>query len=264
VKKLSTTLFAILLFSALIILLFFFSGNTLQAQKKPENAKGEQYADCLTAFKKEHHKFCELTDTVVAYAFLKEISLQLDDTRIKSERRKKSLIITIFIALLLIGGDMVRYFVFRKKSLPSMLMLKLQECAQEMQKLFSEPIINEKQEKLPDEVDLLIIKDIEQLMLAEKLYREHSLTVNCLALKLGAKRYYVSEAINHCLKKSFNTYVNEYRIKEATQLLLIKDPNTLTMDKIATEVGFNNYHNFYRVFKKTTGLSPIEYRKKHP
>ena len=113
----------------------------------------------------------------------------------------------------------------------------------------------------PDETDCLIMKEIEQLMSTEKPYRDAILSVDLLAQKLGAKRHYVSNAINHCLQKSFNTYVNEYRIKESIQILSKKDAYKFTIDEIAFDSGFNDRQNFYRVFKKMTGLSPAEFRK---
>jgi AraC-like DNA-binding protein len=33
------------------------------------------------------------------------------------------------------------------------------------------------------------------------------------------------------------------------------------MDAIATMAGFNDRHSFLRAFKKTTGLSPSDFRK---
>jgi len=239
-------------------------GNLLLAQEKSTHDSGKKCTDYLEAFKEEYHNFCELTDTATAYAFFEEVNLQLNEEKTKSERRKISLIIT-YIAFCLIGITAAYYFLLfrRKKCLLKMggkgqgrALVKTEISGYEKIKEDGD----EKQNGMPDEADLLIMKDIEQLMVEEKLYREHSFTVNCLALKLGAKRYYVSEAINHCYKKSFNTYINEYRIKEAIQILSKQDSDTLTIDEIAFNIGFNNRLNFYRVFKKTTGMSPSEFR----
>jgi AraC-like DNA-binding protein len=119
----------------------------------------------------------------------------------------------------------------------------------------------EKPNKLPDETDFSIMKVIEKLMSDEKLYTDISLTLDILALRLGAKRRFVSNAINNCTTKSFNAFINEYRLKEAIRLLSKKDFNLLSIDQISFNAGFGDRHNFYRVFKKTTGLSPTEFRK---
>jgi len=252
------------LYTIPIAILLFFFGNALLAQEKSVHDSGKKCTDYLETFKEEHHKFCNLTDTATAYAFFEEVSLQLNEEKIKSNRRKTSLIIT-YIALTLIIIVATHYFkLYRKKKS----LLYMDEKYKHFDFTHTEISGNgkiteervEKQNSTPDEVDLLIMKDIEKLMVEEKLYRVHSLTVNCLALKLGAKRHYVSQAINHCFKRGFNTYINEYRVKEATRLLSKQGTDTLTIDDIALAIGFNNRLSFYRVFKKMTGLTPAEFR----
>ena len=71
----------------------------------------------------------------------------------------------------------------------------------------------------PDDTDFLIMREIERWMTEEKVYKDDFLSVGLLAQKIGMKRHNVSIAINRCTQKSFNTFINEYRIKEAIQLL---------------------------------------------
>lgn len=52
-------------------------------------------------------------------------------------------------------------------------------------------------------------------------------------------------------------YINEKRIQKAKSLL--KEEKTIK--EIALEVGFYNYSYFYKTFKKSTGLSPEDYRR---
>lgn len=59
--------------------------------------------------------------------------------------------------------------------------------------------------------------------------------------------------------KTFIEFVNEVRIGHACKLLFEDNYNIL---QICYESGFNNLSNFNRQFKKITGMSPIEYRKK--
>ncbi|MDL2305945.1 helix-turn-helix domain-containing protein, partial [Bacteroides sp. OttesenSCG-928-D19] len=68
-------------------------------------------------------------------------------------------------------------------------------------------------------------------------------------------------ALNRCTGKNINTYINEYRIKEAIRIMSDPGYRTLTLDAIADEAGFNDRQNFHRVFKKKTGLSPGVFRK---
>lgn len=52
-------------------------------------------------------------------------------------------------------------------------------------------------------------------------------------------------------------YINYKRIEKAKELL---EANGLSIIGIAAAVGINNYHYFYRLFKKLTGVSPSKFR----
>ena len=181
--------------------------------------------------------------------------------REKEIRRQAQLwLLAISVGFILIAGllGIVLLLYRRKRAAYRELVRKSQQWAQ-----IATPVEHteadeiQKQEKTsPDETDILIMKEIERLMLEEKIYRDNLLSVDTLAQMLSVKRHHVSEAINHCRKKNFNAFVNEYRIKEAIRLLTEK---TLSIDSIAFDTGFNDRRNFYRVFKKMTGLSPTQF-----
>lgn len=57
---------------------------------------------------------------------------------------------------------------------------------------------------------------------------------------------------------SFGDYIRKLRIEKAQQLL--KDSNH-TLAEIAYLTGFSDQSHFARIFKKTTGESPLSYRK---
>lgn len=79
-----------------------------------------------------------------------------------------------------------------------------------------------------------------------------------------AERYRLNEDyMGQLFKKVTNTnianYINGRRIEASMQLL--RDTDGKVID-IAFHVGFDNLTYFYRHFKKHTGLSPIEYRRR--
>jgi YesN/AraC family two-component response regulator len=115
----------------------------------------------------------------------------------------------------------------------------------------------------PDETDALIMKNIVRLMNEKELFRDASLSIDLLAQQINAKRHYVSMAINRCTKKNFNTFVNEYRINYAKRILSKQHLQTFSIEGIAFDSGFNDSRNFHRVFKKLTGLSPLEFLNKN-
>lgn len=66
-----------------------------------------------------------------------------------------------------------------------------------------------------------------------------------------------SRYFKHHTRKTFSDYVTEVRIQHACRLLMHGDEN---INEITYASGFENLSNFYRHFKKMTGVSPKEYR----
>ena len=56
----------------------------------------------------------------------------------------------------------------------------------------------------------------------------------------------------------FKEYVTNVRVAEAKRLLLGTD---LSVAEIARTVGYSNLHQFYRVFYRSSAMSPAEYRR---
>jgi len=57
--------------------------------------------------------------------------------------------------------------------------------------------------------------------------------------------------------------INEYRLKEATQLLKGNISEKYTFSGIGLEAGFPSKSSFYRSFKLAFGLSPKKYKEKY-
>lgn len=106
-----------------------------------------------------------------------------------------------------------------------------------------------------------VIKRLNNLMHDEELYMDENLTIKSVAEKLQVNHQQLSEILNRGLGMSFSTYVNDFKISEAKNLL-INEPE-LTVLRIAMMTGFNSVRTFNRVFAKSTGLTPVEYRIKN-
>jgi AraC-like DNA-binding protein len=61
-------------------------------------------------------------------------------------------------------------------------------------------------------------------------------------------------------KKSFHHFLIEIRISHA-QRMLVED-SSITTETVCFECGFNNRSNFFGNFKRITGLTPVEYKRK--
>jgi YesN/AraC family two-component response regulator len=70
---------------------------------------------------------------------------------------------------------------------------------------------------------------------------------------------YLCKLFRDRMNKSFVYYLNEVRISHAKKLLA---GSRLSVEEIADKTGFNNANYLVRVFKKTTGMTIGEYRKK--
>jgi AraC-like DNA-binding protein len=104
--------------------------------------------------------------------------------------------------------------------------------------------------------------ELHNLMSREKLFLDEDITLPQLAEKLGITTHQLSQLLNDRLNKNFNTFVNEYRVEMAKELLT--EDTERTVLSVAYDVGFKSKSSFNAVFLKYTGTTPTQYRKKTP
>mgnify|MGYP001011978324 CR=1 FL=1 len=107
-----------------------------------------------------------------------------------------------------------------------------------------------------------IIGRLDDLMTREKIFCDEDLSLKRLADELAIAPHQLSQILNERLAKNFNTYINEYRVREAGQLL--REEPERTISSIAYAVGFNTMSSFYNWFCKIQEASPVQYRQKTP
>lgn len=103
-----------------------------------------------------------------------------------------------------------------------------------------------------------LLPGLEKLMETEKLYLNPNLSLGDLAEALQTKPYLLTQLLNRVLQKSFNDFVNEYRVQETIRLLNDQNYAHYNLMAIALESGFNSKATFNRIIKKFTGKSPKE------
>lgn len=92
--------------------------------------------------------------------------------------------------------------------------------------------------------------------------REHyteDINRNTLSERFHFSPEYIGKMFRKDIGTSLNDYINSLRVEKAKHLL--ENTNTKVID-IALEVGFDTLPYFSSVFKKYTGLSPAEFRKR--
>jgi len=106
----------------------------------------------------------------------------------------------------------------------------------------------------------VIGRRLEKLMNDKKLYLKKSLKINDVASELGSCRTYVSNYINQTKGESFSDYINHLRIEDAKDIL--SSDIEIKNLSLAEQLGFASEQSFYRNFKKWTGMTPSQWRKR--
>lgn len=89
-------------------------------------------------------------------------------------------------------------------------------------------------------------------------FREE-LNLSDLAQELNVSTGYLSTLFKEVMGIGFSEYIKELKIEEAKELLR---KSNVKIYKISEMVGYNNPYYFSRVFKRSTGRTPSEYRLK--
>jgi len=116
---------------------------------------------------------------------------------------------------------------------------------------------------IPPESLLPVVRGLQQAMEVRRLYLDPDLSLAKLAGEIGIAPKLLSTVLNQHLAKSFNEYVNEFRVMEIKLRLLDAESQRFTIASIAYDCGFNSLPTFQRAFKNIIGLSPKEFLLKH-
>ena len=120
----------------------------------------------------------------------------------------------------------------------------------------------EKERYQNKELDAVTIEAMQQkiLFIAEKeLFLNPNLTLDDTAKEVKINKHQLSQYLNEKLNKSFNVFINEFRIEKAKSLLQTK--SNYTMEGLGYDCGFNSKSTFFTTFKKITGQTPTEYQR---
>ncbi len=101
---------------------------------------------------------------------------------------------------------------------------------------------------------------LKKVIKENRYYLDPELSLGSLAEKLGLTTHELSGIINSALKKSFNDFINEYRVRDVA--LKMQDPayNRITLLGMAYDAGFNSKATFIRAFKQLMGKNPAAYK----
>lgn len=102
---------------------------------------------------------------------------------------------------------------------------------------------------------------LKKAMEEEHLFLNPLLNLTLLSEHIKVPPKTISAVLNQHLNKSFNEFVNNYRVEAFKEK--VSDPGFehLTIMGLALECGFNSLPTFQRAFKNMVGMSPKEYIK---
>ncbi|WP_316790926.1 helix-turn-helix domain-containing protein [Pedobacter frigoris] len=103
---------------------------------------------------------------------------------------------------------------------------------------------------------------IEDFMVKQQGFRQKGLTLSKMSAALNIPTHQLSYLINFNYRKSFNAFVNSYRViyvKE--QLERYEDWQHLKIEALGEDGGFSSRSVFFAEFKQHIGMSPAEFAK---
>ena len=113
---------------------------------------------------------------------------------------------------------------------------------------------------LTEEQRLRIIETVNDTLEHSSEITDPDFSLERLAELAGTKARYLSAVLNESMGKSFTQLLAETRVKRACQMLLSPDfKKTMTVESIASDVGYKSRTQFAVIFKRVTGLTPTQY-----
>lgn len=100
-----------------------------------------------------------------------------------------------------------------------------------------------------------IIKKAKEYILQ---YYKKDISLDGISRELDISPYYFSKLFKDVAGINFVEYLTNIRIEKAKDLLMNSD---MSMKEICVQVGYNDPNYFSRIFKKSTGRTPTEYKE---
>ena len=103
----------------------------------------------------------------------------------------------------------------------------------------------------------------QQLVMEAQAYIEKNFRTASLedfAARTRQPAYYISRLMRRYSPYTFTEYLQRKRLSQAAYLLLATDR---PVEVIIYEVGYDNSSYFHKLFKRTYGVTPLQYRKHH-
>ncbi|GAB2628998.1 helix-turn-helix domain-containing protein [Belliella aquatica] len=108
------------------------------------------------------------------------------------------------------------------------------------------------------EYDELLFDKINKMFIEGQLFLKADLKVADLAEELFVSEKEISRAISSMTGKRFSSYINEFRIQKAKELLASQ--HKILIKEVGFKSGFSSQPQFQRKFKELSGMTPEQFR----
>lgn len=108
-----------------------------------------------------------------------------------------------------------------------------------------------------------IAKKIITRLMVECKYRDPNYSAKNLATDINVNMRQISAVVSLRFQQNYSEMVSRMRVYEAKYMLSERCFDNMTVEDIATNVGFTTRQSFYATFYKLCGITPKEYRLAH-
>ncbi len=111
------------------------------------------------------------------------------------------------------------------------------------------------------EASMLTGSIVDRLLAYVELNYRSPIALKMLSCHFGLSAAYLGKVFKEEMGIPFSTYLNEFRIEKAKELLA---SGAMKAKEVADAVGYSEANYFYAIFKKYTGHSPTDYCRSSP
>jgi AraC-like DNA-binding protein len=119
-----------------------------------------------------------------------------------------------------------------------------------------------KDEVYENEYFIDLAKQIKKHFKEQHPYLKIDFAISDLTIALKVPQHHITICFRDYIGMKFTDMKTQYRLEYAKTALLSEAYNQFTLDAIGHQAGFLSKSNFFSCFKKSTGLTPLEFQKR--
>ncbi len=191
---------------------------------------------------------------------LKKEEMKAEELTARQRQQQFTILVIIVVLLVVIAFAVLLWrknqqLQLRNKSLYEHYRQAMRSDADQKQMRYSHSRLNQDQREA-------LVFQIEEVLADGALICQQDFSLSQLAKLVGSNTTYVSQVINEKFGMTFSNVLGNFRVREACRRISeSREYENLTIEAIASNVGFKSRTAFINAFKREVGLTPSEYMK---